>query len=251
MRILAVMVTKNESQRYLRSCLEHLSTFVDGIAVYDDRSDDGTRDIVKDYTPYLTERPYDAPGFMDHEARFREQAWWWFEEALAPTTDDWVLCIDADEFLVGDTPDTRSEIERVLGKQNTQAVRIRFPEVFDVRVAPDGTLTHPFHRLDGWWGKIIGHRLFKYKTGGTYNNKKMGCGAEPTYVNELPMLGDRLHGLHMLHLGYAFREDQVRKHRRYTQLHGHGHLDAHVHSIIKPGRLAPWQGPWPTIKLGA
>lgn len=249
-RLLAYMVTRNEAGRYLDACLAWACGFVDAVSVYDDRSTDNTVEVAVSHQAPTLVRPEGVPSFVEHEGRFRAAAWAWFEEALAPEPGDWVLALDADEFLVCQDG-VRSGVDaatEAADQQGANAVRLAVPEVFEVTAGP--FLAGAKVRTDGAWGTIAGTRLFRYRPGGIFRDRAMGCGAEPTYVADQAQWAVRWPALSLLHLGYAHPADRQAKFIRYTSLANHGHNDAHVRSIVTPPTLAPWPGPWPPVWRG-
>lgn len=253
-RLLAYMVTRNERDRYLDACLAWATQFLDAIAVYDDRSDDETSDVAVKYGAHVQVRPDSVPSFLDHEGAFRQRAWRWFEEALEPEHGDWVLALDADEFLVADPDGVRATVELAGARADAAgsfAVMLPVPEVFDAEHLDDSDCyTKPRVRTDGFWGTIAGTRLFRYQAGGIFRNKAMGCGAEPTYVIDSAPRAPRQPGLSLLHLGYMDWWDRAAKHKRYTELLDHGHSNSHVQSIVTVPTLEHWTGPWPEVWRG-
>lgn len=244
MRIHGIMVTKNEADRYLEPCLEWASQFLDTIFIYDDRSTDSTRLIAEAYGAVLYQREEELPSFLEHEGQFRYNAWLKFQELVDPHILDWCFSFDADEFMVSkDHKDIRLSLETAIKSaelQNKVSVLLDFPEIFKIE---NGDL---FYRTDGLWGTIKGTRLFKYKPGGTFTNKAMGCGSEPTYVSYGTISVDN-QGLNVLHLGYAKEEDQQIKYNRYSSLMDHGHNDKHIQSILTPSTLKKWEGSVPDL----
>lgn len=251
-RLLAYMVARNEADRYLDACLSWARSFVDEIAFFDDNSTDQTVDVAAAHQVKVCSRGEASPSFLENESQFRSAAWEWLEDVLDPTADDWVLALDADEFLVCANGDLRSGVEGQVDLAESQgalSVRLPVPEVFEVTVASTRTwtdefgghtasyLTSPQVRVDGFWGKIAGTRLFRYQPHGQFSGRAMGSGAEPTYV-----LKGKIHessGVHLMHYGYAWPEDREAKYQRYSSLE-HGHNNAHIQSILQRPTLAPF-----------
>lgn len=240
------LVIKNEEDRYLAACLRHMRPLLDGLFVYDDRSTDNSVAIAEEFDCQVTVRSERDPSFMQHEGEFRYDAWLAFERTFLPEDGDWVLSFDADEFMVQiDGADPRvSMVQSVAAAERMGAVGVvlPFPEIFGF----DHLDGRPLARKDGYWGGIQGPRFFKYRSGGTFNDKPMGCGSEPTYVAKGP-LSYHSHGLHVLHFGYAKKEDVAAKYERYSNLFAHGHSDSHIQSIPRPPRLEKWMGPVPVL----
>lgn len=93
----ALIVCMNEEDR-IRNCLESLKDFADEIIVFDSGSTDNTVNIVREYTDrlWVTE---DWPGDGFQKQRALDQA-----------SCDWVLIIDADEWLDDALKDSIREI---------------------------------------------------------------------------------------------------------------------------------------------
>lgn len=233
----------NEAHRYLTDMLTHLGEVVDFVWYYDDQSTDGSLQIAEQLiTVHSTRRPDSVPSFLEHEGRFRQDAWTTFENTLLPETGDWILVMDTDERLVstGNNVCVRCELDQVIDaaeRQGAETVLLPVPEVFGYD--SDGW---PLVRKDGFWGTIAGTRLFRYRPGGVFQDKPMGSGAEPTYVQGARR-SSYAAGLHLMHFGYADARDQEAKYARYTSLEAHGHNNAHVNSImIGPRQLERWPG---------
>lgn len=243
MKVIAYMPIKDEVDRYLEPCLRDLSKAVDEIVIYDDRSTDDSVSVAKKYTDHVTVRPSHLPSFLEHEGRFRQAAWDYMVERCNPTDEDWILAIDADEWIYAESTDlTLRRLKEVLGKipWNYTALMIQKHEIFDIQ---DGV---PQERIDGYWGSIIGTRLVRFLPGGTFNDKAMGCGSEPSYCSQSPSRVE--HDLFLLHYGYVQPEDRVMKHERYTTLVDHGHSNSHIASIVAEPELRPWTGRHPELE---
>lgn len=240
MRLLATMVVRNEARRYLDSVLTWLVRNVTPyVAVFDDGSDDETVAIARDYGCIVGVRRTPTPVFLDDESMVREAAWRHLETVLNPQAGEWVLSIDADEFLVADTIDEADAILDVIGRANNeQADAIMTPryEVFGFDV--DGT---PQVRTDGWWSQCIDHRLVRWMGGGSFTRQALAGGSLPSYVRS--SVFDKRIGI--LHLGYATEEDRRAKHARYLGREGHGR--DHIDSILTPPKLERWTGKLPIL----
>lgn len=247
-RLLGYMVTKNEADRYLDACLDHGACFLDGLALYDDQSTDETVQLAGKHSVKWCTRTGDVPAFLEHEGRFRQAAWDWFEDVLSPEPGDWVLALDADEFLVAED-DIRARVNKLIEvaeRRDAWSIRLRIPEVFDAELVGEDPyprrLENPRIRTDGFWGKIAGTRLFRWEGGGRFRDKSMGCGAEPDYVSKRS-ISEESSGVFLMHYGYAHPDDRATKHERYTTLIDHGHNNGHIQSIVQEPRLESWTGP--------
>jgi len=121
--ISALIISKNEEDRII-PCLESLKGFVNEIILFDSGSTDKTVKIAQQYTDkiWVTE---DWPGDGFQKARALEQC-----------TSDWVLIIDADEYLDGAM---KAEIAKQLSDPNLKEVAFKLP-----------------------WGNLILNKLMKF-----------------------------------------------------------------------------------------
>lgn len=233
MRIFAMVVAKNEADRYLGAFLEWTKTFVDEICLYDDQSTDDTVDRALAHGALVGVRPDDVPAFLEHEGQFRQAAWRWMETTVEPVGGDWIICLDVDEFLV-DERGEREALEEAARwvPQLGNALTLKIVEMFDQ--TKDGL----YRRVDGFWNDIIGVRFIEWTSGGEFPSGALACGSVPTYAH--PVGGP---GPVILHMGYVDPLDRVAKHERYVSLPGHA--SSHVQSILRPGRVELWDGPLP------
>lgn len=107
----ALIISKNEEDR-ITPCLQSLHGFVDEIILFDSGSTDETVNIAKQYTDkiWITE---DWPGDGYQKAR-----------ALEKCSCDWVLIIDADEYL---DESMKSEITKQLSDPQLREVAFKLP----------------------------------------------------------------------------------------------------------------------------
>lgn len=109
--ISALIISKNEEDRII-PCLQSLKGFADEIILFDSGSTDKTVDIAREYTDkiWITE---DWPGDGFQKAR-----------ALEKCSCDWVLIIDADEYL---DDNMKAEITKQLSDPQLQEVAFKLP----------------------------------------------------------------------------------------------------------------------------
>ena len=121
MTLSVIIITKNEAA-VIERCLASVA-WADEIIVFDTDSSDGTADIARGLGAKVTSAP-DWPGFGPQKNR-----------ALALATGDWVLSIDADEWI---TAELRSEIEKAIA-------------------APDFLPAYRMPRLSSYCGRTMRH----------------------------------------------------------------------------------------------
>jgi glycosyltransferase involved in cell wall biosynthesis len=217
------MVVRNEASRYLRPMLRHFAELTDQIVVVDDRSDDDTVTIAQAAGCTVGLRRVDAPSFETDESAFRQAAWELMVDTAQPTVNDWIIALDADEFLqVRD----RAHLESLLADA-PDCLNVPVDEVFAMS---NGT---PLIRVDGLWASIRATRILRWRAGDSrFRPYRQGGGSVP--------MADQIRarffpGLRILHMGYARPEDRAIKHARYTATPGHS--TQHVSSILSAPRL--------------
>ncbi len=136
MSLSVVIITLNAAE-HIRTCLESVK-WAKEIVVLDSGSTDGTIEICREYTSHVHQT--DWPGFGRQKNRAVEQA-----------TQDWVLVLDADEYL---TTELQTEIRQVINQPSlVAAYRIRRLSTFMGKLIKYGD-----------WGKDWVIRLFQKGT---------------------------------------------------------------------------------------
>jgi glycosyltransferase involved in cell wall biosynthesis len=224
--IIAQIVGKNESNRFLEPVLQRLSTQVDKIIFTDDCSDDNTAEIASKYAEVFKT---DKTLFTENEGNLRSNAWHNLEKFAKE--GDWVVAIDCDEMLYQDRD---LDLKHVLDQSPYDVVNVRFYHMWN----------ETQYRVDKLWAPNNSSRIFRFKNGGKFLDRKLACGSEPTYVVEdIRRRNYWVHsGLVMQHLGYTRDIDKELKHTRYMNLDkGEFHNIKHIESIVDPNpTLITW-----------
>jgi len=134
MRVSVVVITKNEANAIER-CLRSVD-WADEVVVLDSGSTDRTVEISRELGARVSVTA-DWPGFGPQKNRALEQA-----------TGDWVLSLDADEWV---TPDLRDEILNVISRPDG-AIAFRVPRL--------SSFCGRYMRHSGWWPDYV-TRLFQ------------------------------------------------------------------------------------------
>jgi len=214
--IVGHMVMRNEADRYLQASLTQLLKFCDEVVVVDDQSDDDSVEIARDLGCKVIVRPNEILSFLQDETYFRSYAWWAMTKELKLSNKDWIIALDADEYIYGG-PDLISEVK------NYDSISVPIREVWDV---------DPIQlRVDGFWDTNSHNRIVKYNPSFRFENSGSGTGSVPTgkYNTEIH---DKHSPLMILHFGYTTPEDRQTKYERYTGMKNHGHNEKHIRSII-------------------
>ena len=230
MKLVAGLIVKNEMSRYLPECIGHLLDFVDQIVVMDDGSTDRTGEWLDDNSKSWDRirvhhvDPEDG-FFAGHEGRKRQQL-------LIHTLNeapDWVLNIDADEF-VTDGSHVRNYIDDPA--QSRQVGTLDMEEVWKA----DSSWIHT--RMDGGWRPHPVPCLWSAKLSGMrgralqISNKALACGREPEVVRRY-FGRARPTGASILHFGWANQSARRPRYERYVEADGgQYHRNSHLESIM-------------------
>jgi len=172
----ACVITFNEADR-IGACLASLS-FCDEVVLVDSHSTDATRDIARSMGVRVIER--DWPGYRSQK-----------QFAVDNATNDWVLCLDADERV---TPELRAEVEALREKGFAQYAGWSVPRITDYfgqflrhgNAYPDrlirlfdrrhgkwiGEEIHENTRVSGPVGRLRGHlEHFSYRSLTDHHNR--------------------------------------------------------------------------------
>jgi hypothetical protein len=245
-RIIGLMIVKNEASRYLHSCLEWHSEFVDDWFIVDDGSIDETYDLCLAYTQHVVKRPTHVPSFSEDESAIRNFAWKEAERVHSLTTNDWLLLVDADEFFMGSKASPKAVLDtykRKLVEQNLWGAHIHFTEMWEEQV--DGKL---LYRKDGYWNQNWNTRFIRYNPAYSIPQKKMGCPSVPAWYRG--KIEANSEDAIILHMGYLDAGDRLRKYESYISMEDHGHNQGHINSIVQAPSLAVWDGPMPNFWRG-
>lgn len=244
MRIIGIVPVKNEADNWLDACLSWSHNFLDELVVYDDRSTDESVQVALKHTPHVVVRGTDEPSFMEHEGRFRQNAWNSMTAAVEPEDGDWILAFDADEFLVGGFTDPirdrLTSLMSIVEDCGYEAANISKPEVWQ-----HGAKL--LVRTDGFWSGST-PRFATWKPDRKFRDRAMGCGSLPKeYESKVLKV---VHMVSLLHFGYSTEQSRELHYQRYVSLKDHGHNPKHIKSILEQPRLVEYVGPAPKIWRG-
>jgi len=135
---LSVIIIAKNAEATIRRCLESVA-WADEIVVVEHGSADRTTDICRESGAKVHQTP-DWPGFGPQKNR-----------ALDRAKGDWVLSLDADEWV---TPELRAEIERTVASPGREAA---------FRMPRRSSFCGRFMRHSGWWPDYV-MRLFRRET---------------------------------------------------------------------------------------
>lgn len=228
-KLIAMMVVRNEADRYLRPCIKHLLDFCDEIRVLNDGSDDGTFAILESFGERVQARTQ-VQGFYQNEGMTRQALLEWTMEG-GPTH---ILAIDADEF-VSDGQAIRRAVEK--NDSHTGVWKLRMSEVWKADEE------HLLLRHDGQWSPRPIGIVFKVPEMGEFRRQnrrhwrippvQLASGRTPILVTQASNRTTTDPICDILHLGWACEADRAARYERYV-VHDGGafHQSKHLDSIM-------------------
>ncbi|MDI3534929.1 MAG: hypothetical protein PWQ82_1294 [Thermosediminibacterales bacterium] len=228
-KLTAMMLVRNEAERYLNTCLSHLNVYTDEIIILDDASTDNTSEVCLTY-PKVKLYRNEEPMFIANESLARKKLW----QLVEKSNPDWILAIDADEVF---EDQIESQIGYIMAGDDYDAVEFR---IFDFWKS----MTH--YRVDGLWNpwNRFSTLLIRYQPGKVYSWPDL-----PLHCGRIPM-EYRSHrikrfqsNIRVKHFGWADEKDHIKKYAFYKQKDPEGRLQAknHLESVLdKEVKLEEW-----------
>lgn len=222
MKLIASMIVKNEADRYLGPCLEHLLGFCDEVRIVDDGSTDDFSHV--DWAAderVLVERS-STSTFFQHEGRARQR----LLEFTMDGSPTHVLAIDADEFVTDG-----EAIRRTCSTPGRATVWLL--DMLEVWNVDEDDLVI---RTDGGWAPRpvpILYAVPRARNPRTWAilDRPGGCGREPVAVAQQRSRA-RPAGGQILHFGWTNVADRADRHARYANADSFGHNPKHIQSIM-------------------
>ncbi|MFA5385618.1 MAG: glycosyltransferase [Eubacteriales bacterium] len=196
-KLTAMMIVKNETNRYLEEVIANTLYFCEEIVILDDHSTDNTVEIIdklqKEYPGRI--RLSHARATWDNEGELRQEL---LDFALM-ANPDWLIAIDADELYESGMVE---EVQRIISQDKAVWVGFRFYDMWNKES----------YRDDDIWpaGAIYAPRMFRVEKGIEYKIRERNrhCGS-------IPVLPEGAYGTHsnirVKHFGWARPEDRERK----------------------------------------
>lgn len=227
-KLTAMMLVRNEGQRYLKQCLDSLSGFVDELVVWDDASTDNTAEICCSYSILRAMGRSANSIFWQNESALRQQ----LLDLTLETAPQWIMAIDADEIF----EDKAKKVMHALLKGDHNWVAFPFYDFW-------GSTSH--YRVDGLWnpkGRYMPmvFRINSRQQHYVFPQQRLHCGRLP--LGAVTGKGLKVN-LRLKHFGWANSEEHRKKYLRYIEADPDGKHSplSHYHSILlsKPS-LKKW-----------
>jgi Glycosyl transferase family 2 len=237
-KLAASLIVRNEIDRFLKPCIEHLLGFCDTVIVLDDGSDDGTREWLLEHSgPQLGVAHQGISQFYVHEGRARQRLLDITLRGNPPPTH--VLSIDADEF-ISDGAGLRALLD---GQPDVAVWALNMEEIWVANSLGLGV------REDGGWRTHPLPVLWKAPpaaAGWRMVDKKLACRRVPQQV--LAQASRSIaSGLAIMHFGWADPATRQARYDRYAKHDGgRFHASRHLQSILwEDARVKLRPRPWP------
>lgn len=239
MKLVAAMIVRNELGRYLPIVVDNLAGFVDEIRVWDDASDDGTREWLQQH-PKVEVSGSGRPRFYDNEGHARNMLLEWTLRGK-PTH---VLSVDADEVVThGEQLREFAEGDMGRGVWSLSMEEVWAASEQSLLIRCDGLWKAQEHGVGALWRAPQG----RHTPGGAWKMlpRKLACGREPIAVRRLG--GAIKTGASILHLGWLNPMTREQRYQRYVEHDGgRFHNRRHLDSIVwTDDRVKVRQRTWP------
>ena len=209
-KLVAMMLTHNESNRYLERVIENTLLFCDEIVILDDHSDDNTMEYIIDLSVKYNGKVINAgisANTWDNESELRAEL---LRTTLRLTDPDWLISIDSDELYEANK--MNEQLPYLLSQKDADWVGFRFFDMWDSEeyyrdddIWPAGNSYAPrMFRADVWKVRTFGYGGFEW------NNKRRHCGSIPSNMLGLPSINS---SVRVKHLGWMKPEDRERKYK--------------------------------------
>ena len=215
MIVAGMMRVRNEA-RWIKRAIESILPVCNaGVAVFDDRSTDGTAEIAAGIPSVALMR---SPFTGLNEARDKN----FLLAAMAPC--DWIIAIDGDEEL-----HSCHLVNLAAAMQTSKADSLSLP-IWYLWDRPDQM------RVDGVYGNFHRESVFRPRPGARFHDAGSGpnfhCGNVPSIP---PVIRDRREVVNapLLHYGYMERDDRLRKYSWYNAKDPDYHAEDRYRHIVQ------------------
>ncbi|MGM0884320.1 MAG: glycosyltransferase [Bacillota bacterium] len=199
-KLTAMLLVRNEADRYLKEVLDDLDQYVDEIVIVDDASTDETPQICESYGRAKVIRR-NEPGFSN-EYVLRKFCW----EETIKTNPDWILALDADELF---EDRMKSEIRNLLNSEDVDAWSFRLYDFWGSKHS---------YRDDAYWGT---HRCYwpyllrNLPISPVWKETPIHCGRIPQNILTQYRIG--YSDIRIKHYGWVNKADHKIKFDRYIK----------------------------------
>ncbi len=225
-KLVAMMLTYNDENRYLERGLDDLSQYVDEIVILDGGSTDKTLDICRQYPKVILHQTEKTMIFgVDDEFLVREQM---YRHALE-RNPDWILVIDSDQIM---EERFKKAVRALITDTSKDWYSFCLCDMWNEKQ----------YRVDGAWSPDSSNRawrhLFRVKPDESpeYIKIKEHCGDAPAYVINAPTSTGLETDLRIKHYAYATEEGR----RKKQEHHKDGEYAWHVNTALDTPTLKDW-----------
>jgi len=200
----AAMLRVHNEARWISRVIEALKQLC-GFKIYvlDDESTDDTARLAKAAGAKVFSDPF--PGMELNEGRDKD---WLVKKVVEQCDPDWILCVDGDEEL---EPLGTEKILSVLRQPQFDCYGLQFLHLWD---SPDQV------RVDRWYSTFARQGLFRPSVAEGFRSFYEGRGVHSgLHVSNAPQgIPWAVMQVYLLHYGYMFKEDRIRKYNYYNRI---------------------------------
>jgi hypothetical protein len=218
----AMLRVKNEA-RWIARAIESLKPLCgEDIFVFDDESSDLTASVAYDSGAHVFLDPFRGEPLDE-----RRDKNWLLALVIERAAPDWVICIDGDEEL---EPGAGEKLKRAIQSQPST-------DCYGLKVL---TLWNDFKtiRTDGVYGQMFRQSVFRVLPGlefrgfyegssGAVCHSGLHTSNSPLSLQAVPL------NVFLLHYGYVFKEDRVRKWRWYSDVDPYNETEDHYRHTVQ------------------
>lgn len=224
------MIVGNDVSRYLKEVLVHLQTFVDGLVILDDSSNDGTETLCLTQPKLLAYQKRSRPGYAKEPIVLRRELW----SMVESVNPEWVFCLEADERF---DDAIRKSLPRLVHQHRFDAVRFPLYTLWGDR--RHIRIDHGFNPQHNY--QLLLHR-FEAGLEPHWHNSDISADRCPLEVQSWPCLYSHIR---VYHLGWsdtrAIREEPMLDYPLHPAHHGVWDDGPMIRDLTPT--LAPWDVP--------
>jgi glycosyltransferase involved in cell wall biosynthesis len=200
MKIVGIMLVRNEANRYLEKVISKVKEACDYLIVLDDASEDNTLEICKLYADeiYMSDKPI----FKENELHLRKLSWEYATRHCHH--DDWIVCLDADEELTQTNLREKMELAK---EHDLQGLSFKLYDMWNETQYREDEIWNAHEKP--WLRAIRYDANKKY----TWKESKLHCGMFPNNSCERALNAK----IDILHWGWSKQGDRIKKYKFYKE----------------------------------
>ena len=226
MNLVAGMLVKNESDRYLAQVIDNICLFADELVVVDDRSNDDTVLLIQTRSTIPT---FVYPNYLydfSNEVELRKMLY----EKIMERKPDWYTVVDADELF---HKASRQVFEELMNQNTVDFWGFRLFDMWD----ENHYRSDHFWKAHDYYTNLLARNVPGFSP--VWNEIPQHCGRFPMNLANLRLQGTEV--MKIKHYGWARADDRWQKYKRNKLYDQRPQYDELFESILDPHpSLLPW-----------